>query len=91
MFLTMFLVGSLQGTYTLARAQQSFRSLVHIHEKNGKYRVKIWLLLMHHIKLLFKLYFQAGSHLHRRTDKRGASSIIQLPPFPTPPLPFAGI
>ena len=26
----------LQGTYTLARAQQSFRSLVHIHEKNGE-------------------------------------------------------
>ena len=26
----------LQGTYNLARAQQSFRSLVHIHEKNGK-------------------------------------------------------
>lgn len=25
-----------QGTYSLARAQQSFRSLVHIHEKNGK-------------------------------------------------------
>ena len=25
-----------QGTYNLARAQQSFRSLVHIHEKNGK-------------------------------------------------------
>jgi len=24
-----------KGTYTLARAQQSFRSLVHIHEKNG--------------------------------------------------------
>ena len=24
-----------QGTYNLARAQQSFRSLVHIHEKNG--------------------------------------------------------
>lgn len=27
---------SLQGTYSLARAQQSFRTLVHIHEKNGK-------------------------------------------------------
>ena len=27
----------LQGTYNLARAQQSFRSLVHIHEKNGKF------------------------------------------------------
>ena len=26
-----------KGTYTLARAQQSFRSLVHIHEKNGKF------------------------------------------------------
>ena len=25
----------LQGTYSLARAQQSFKSLVHIHEKNG--------------------------------------------------------
>ena len=27
----------LQGTYSLARAQQSFKSLVHIHEKNGKF------------------------------------------------------
>jgi hypothetical protein len=26
----------LQGTYSLARAQQSFKSLVHIHEKNGE-------------------------------------------------------
>ena len=26
----------LQGTYSLARAQQSFKSLVHIHEKNGQ-------------------------------------------------------
>ena len=26
-----------QGTYSLARAQQSFKSLVHIHEKNGDY------------------------------------------------------
>ena len=25
-----------KGTYTLARAQQSFRSLVHIHKKNGE-------------------------------------------------------
>lgn len=26
-----------QGQYSLARAQQSFKSLVQIHEKNGKY------------------------------------------------------
>ena len=30
-----------KGTYTLARAQQSFRSLVHIHEKNGKIQMKL--------------------------------------------------
>lgn len=27
-----------QGQYSLARAQQSFKSLVQIHEKNGEYR-----------------------------------------------------
>ena len=26
-----------KGTYSLARAQQSFKSLVHIHEKNGEF------------------------------------------------------
>lgn len=26
-----------QGQYSLARAQQSFKSLVQIHEKNGEY------------------------------------------------------
>lgn len=31
-----------QGQYSLARAQQSFKSLVQIHEKNGKHF--IWLL-----------------------------------------------
>ena len=31
----LFLNDHLQGTYSLARAQQSFKSLVHIHEKNG--------------------------------------------------------
>ena len=36
---------SLQGTYTLARAQQSFRSLVHIHEKNGELVKILWLIL----------------------------------------------
>ena len=41
-FLQFFFLGAIvkifffQGTYNLARAQQSFRSLVHIHEKNGK-------------------------------------------------------
>ena len=33
----------LQGTYNLARAQQSFRSLVHIHEKNGNFYFDIFL------------------------------------------------
>ena len=43
-----------KGTYSLARAQQSFKSLVHIHEKNGE-------------TLLFRTFcfnfscFQAGS------------------------------
>ena len=35
LFLTTTKFITIQGTYSLARAQQSFKSLVHIHEKNG--------------------------------------------------------
>ena len=42
---------SLQGTYTLARAQQSFRSLVHIHEKNGEH--VDYMALTQHPEIIF--------------------------------------
>lgn len=32
-----------QGQYSLARAQQSFKSLVQIHEKNGKLYIHIYI------------------------------------------------
>ena len=31
-----------QGQYSLARAQQSFKSLVQIHEKNGEFKVLVF-------------------------------------------------
>lgn len=36
MFVFYYFSISFQGQYSLARAQQSFKSLVQIHEKNGK-------------------------------------------------------
>lgn len=41
-----FKVLTTQGQYSLARAQQSFKSLVQIHEKNGKfvYKFNCWVL-----------------------------------------------
>lgn len=41
-----------QGQYSLARAQQSFKSLVQIHEKNGKMFILL-LILCHELLLLF--------------------------------------
>ena len=47
-----------QGTYNLARAQQSFRSLVHIHEKNGK----LVLLSKYRLDGQFLLVFNPNWH-----------------------------
>lgn len=41
-----------QGQYSLARAQQSFKSLVQIHEKNGMY------IFYHYFSKLFVLRFK---------------------------------
>ena len=56
-----------QGTYSLARAQQSFKSLVHIHEKNGCYHNNNMILLM--IVLRHNFLFQVGSPPHKVTDR----------------------
>lgn len=44
-----------QGQYSLARAQQSFKSLVQIHEKNGKCQN------MSVVQLMMVIYLQDGS------------------------------
>uniref|UniRef100_A0A8C1J280 E2 ubiquitin-conjugating enzyme n=1 Tax=Cyprinus carpio TaxID=7962 RepID=A0A8C1J280_CYPCA len=43
--------GANKNQYSLARAQQSYKSLVQIHEKNGKNRnnIHIWKWKMHHV------------------------------------------
>merc|ERR1712083_920374 len=56
-----------KGTYSLARAQQSFKSLVHIHEKNGCYHNNNLILLI--IVLRHNFLFQVGSPPHKVTDR----------------------
>lgn len=64
----------MQGQYSLARAQQSFKSLVQIHEKNGKQKIAVKFLIkqkqnvkssFHPIRICF---IQVGSHHRKRTD-----------------------
>jgi hypothetical protein len=52
-----------QGQYSLARAQQSFKSLVQIHEKNGECVSE----RRFDLALIFISNFKAGSRHQRRT------------------------
>lgn len=61
--------GASKSQYSLARAQQSFKSLVQIHEKNGTkyFFYKIFTNLKLNNRLIFKISsFQVGSHLPRK-------------------------
>lgn len=68
--MTLSLVFS-QNQYNLARAQQSYKSLVQIHEKNGELHMcenvtECGLLWLRGLLLLFS---QAGTHPLKRMDK----------------------
>lgn len=52
-----------QGQYSLARAQQSFKSLVQIHEKNGK---NLFVLYCVNYCNKYFVFWQVGSHLQKR-------------------------
>lgn len=57
-----------QGQYSLARAQQSFKSLVQIHEKNGK-NIEYEIDREHLLIWIFRS--KVGSHRPRRMAKTG--------------------
>lgn len=53
-----------QGQYSLARAQQSFKSLVQIHEKNGKNLLIFYAILNFHIAYRVIIGLCSGRLVH---------------------------
>lgn len=60
-----------QNQYNLARAQQSYKSLVQIHEKNGEcVAVKLWLSLGSFGSEASLVSSQVGTHHPKRMDRK---------------------